>query len=100
VTPTITPTGTPTPTPVVIDASAGGSMEPCVGGSIDDFMGANVNLTSAVSVDTVFDVTVYYQSPGTSCSSPNITTGALTNFFQITILSGQTTSNFNACTQG
>jgi hypothetical protein len=100
-TPTVTPTGTPTPTPTpfLIIASAGGSMEPCIGGSIDDFMGANVYLSSPVTVDTVFDVTVYYQSIGSSCNT-NITIGTFTQFFQITVLAGQTTSTFNACTNG
>ena len=99
-TPTVTPTGTPTPTPIVIDASAGGSMEPCIGGTIDDFMGATVYLTSPVTVDTVFDVTVYYKGIGESCGSPNITTGASSNFFQITVLAGSTSSSFNACNNG
>jgi hypothetical protein len=74
-------------------------MEPCVGGSIDDFMGANVYLSSPVTVDTVFDVTVYYQSIGSSCNT-NITIGTFTNFFQITVLAGQTSSTFNACSNG
>jgi len=93
------PAPTPTPGPS-IQASAGGSMEPCIGGTIYDFMGANVYLTAPVSVDTVFDVTVYYKQIGNNCSYPNITTGALTQFFQITVLAGQTSSTFNACYNG
>jgi hypothetical protein len=75
-------------------------MEPCIGGTIDDFMGASVYLTSPVTVDTIFDVTVYYQTIGSSCPSPNITTGTYSQFFQITVLAGQSSSNFNACING
>jgi hypothetical protein len=85
---------------VTIEASAGGYMEPCVGGSIDDHMGANVNLTAPVTVDTNFDVTVYYKSIGNSCSYPNITTGANTQSFSVTVLAGQSSGSINACSNG
>ena len=98
---TPTPTSvTSTPTPIVIQASANGSMEPCVGGSINDFMGANVFLTSPVSVETNFNVTVYYQSIGANCSSPNMTINALSQSFQITVLAGESTGSVNACSNG
>ena len=96
---TCSPPPTPTPPPSK-EASAGGYMEPCIGGTIDDFMGASVYLTSPVTVDTIFDVTVYYQTIGSSCPYPNITTGTYSQFFQITVLAGQSSSNFNACING
>ena len=70
-------------------------MEPCIGGTIDDHMGAAVFLNAPVSVDTVFDVQVSYVFPGSSCSSFNNT-----QFFSILIEAGQASSNFIACNQG
>lgn len=96
-TPTMTPTPSVTPPPDCNDVvSVFGYMEPCIGGSIDDHMGAAVFVASAVTVDTVFEVQVSYQTPGTSCNPS-------TNMFQfisVTILSGESSSNFNACNNG
>jgi hypothetical protein len=72
-----------------------GYMEPCVGGTIDDFMGASVYLTSEVDVDTNFIVDVYHIDIGASCGS-----GESSNTFYVTVPSGSSTSNFNACNYG
>ena len=55
-----------------IITSVGGFTQPCYGGTIDDFMGASVYLDSNVSVDTLVNVTVYYQNgnSGTQCFNP------------------------------
>jgi hypothetical protein len=72
-----------------------GYMEPCIGGTIDDFMGASVYLTSEVDVDTEFIVNVSHIDIGASCGS-----GESTNTFYVTVPSGSTTSVFNACSNG
>ena len=71
-----------------------GSMEPCIGGTIDDFMGAQVYVTDPVIADTDFGVDVYWTSPGASCTSTS------TQSFTVTILAGQTSSYFSACSNG
>lgn len=71
-----------------------GSMEPCIGGTIDDHMGAFVSIDNPVNIDTDFNVTVYYYAPGGSCVSPS------QQSFTVTIPSGSTSSNFNACSNG
>jgi hypothetical protein len=85
-----------------ITASAGGSMEPCIGGSIDDYMGANVFLTAPVTVDTNFDVVVYFQQlNGSPCGFPNITSNfANSQSFTVTVLAGENQGSVDACTQG
>ena len=70
-------------------------MQPCVGGTIDDFMGADVTLSSAVSVDTEFVINVAYVLPGNSCG-----VGASVQPIYVTILAGNSASSFNACTSG
>jgi hypothetical protein len=71
-----------------------GYMEPCIGGTIDDHMGASVYLSGPVSVDTVFDVTVSWTNRGAGCTSP------YEQSFSVTVLAGEMTSNFSACSQG
>jgi len=70
-------------------------MEPCIGGTIDDHMGAAVFVATPVDVDTIFDVQVSYVFPGNSCGVGNSTQN-----FSIEILAGDTSSNFLACSQG
>ncbi len=70
-------------------------MQPCVGGTIDDFMGADVTLSSAVSVDTEFVINVAYVLPGNSCG-----VGASVQAIYVTIPAGSSASSFNACTSG
>lgn len=76
--------------------SVGGSMEPCSGGSIDDYMGANVSTDVNVTVNTNFVIDVYYVLPGTAClgSLQSIQT------FNVTIPNGSNFSTFNACAEG
>jgi len=83
------------PEPINV-TSVGGSMEPCSGGSIDDYMGANVSTDVNVTVDTNFVIDVYYVLPPASCvgSSQSVQT------FNITIPIGSNISNFNACSGG
>ena len=72
-----------------------GYMEPCIGGTIDDYMGASVFLNANVDVYTEFTVEVFYVFPGNSCGgSTNIQT------FTVPMLAGQSSSSFNACSSG
>jgi hypothetical protein len=86
---------TPQPTSALAVTGVFGYMEPCLGGSLDDHMGAGVSVNSAVSVDTTFGVDVKYVQPGNSCLNQNSTQG-----FSITIFAGQTSSTFDACNNG
>jgi len=90
-----TPTPTPTQTGVTV-TNAFGYMEPCIGGTIDDYMGATVILSSNVTTDTSFDVTVFYTSIGQGC---NPATNYSQNLY-VTVPSGSNISNFNACNNG
>jgi hypothetical protein len=72
-----------------------GSMEPCIGGTIDDHMGVSVSVDQPVTVDTTFQVDVKYVYPGNSCNNSNNTQS-----FSVDILAGQTGSTFNACSSG
>lgn len=92
---TITATGVCSTAVTASTTGVGGSMEPCVGGSIDDHMGANVSISNEVDVDTEFVVNVYWTSIGASCSS-----GVSTQTFYVTIPSGSMSSTFNACSNG
>jgi hypothetical protein len=72
-----------------------GSMEPCIGGTIDDYMSASVTLDAPVSMDTNVNVNVYWtQLVGGSCASPN------TQGFTVFIPAGQNSGSINACNQG
>lgn len=74
---------------------ASGSMEPCIGGTIDDYMSASVTLNGPVSVDTNFSVNVLYTPlVGGSCASANI------QGFTVFVPAGQWTGAVNACSQG
>jgi hypothetical protein len=92
---TTTTSTTTTTTPPLAANAVYGYMQPCVGGTIDDFMGAFVGTNTAVSVDTNFGVDVKYVFPGNSCG-----VGQSTQSFTITIESGSQSSNFNACLNG
>jgi len=72
-----------------------GYMEPCIGGTIDDHMGASVTLSQTVAVDTQFDVVIGYTDLNGSCNNPLY----LQNIV-VEILAGQSTSNFIACNNG
>ncbi len=73
----------------------GGSMQPCVGGTIDDFMGASVSVDYPVAIDSVFEVSVKYVTPGNSCG-----VGESSQSIYVTIFAGDTYSTFDACTSG
>ncbi len=75
--------------------SVGGFMEPCSGGSIDDYMGAVVVLDVPADVDSQFVVEVYYVETGSTCGGTQFM-----ETFTVDILEGDDISNFNACTQG
>jgi hypothetical protein len=75
--------------------AVGGYMEPCSGGSIDDYMGANVSTDVNVDVDSNFVVEVRYVFPGGTCGSSEFT-----ETFNLTIPNGDNISNFNACSEG
>jgi len=84
-----------TPPEEINVTSVGGYMEPCTGGSIDDYMGAVVVLDNPVDVDTNFSVVVSYVETGGTCGGFQ-----LTETFSVDILTGDSISNFNACSQG
>jgi hypothetical protein len=92
--PTTTTTSTTTTSPLYVTL-AFGFMQPCIGGTIDDYMGASVTLNDAVSVDTEVVVNVSYVFPGNGCG-----VGASTQAIYLTIPSGSASDNFNACTNG
>lgn len=71
-----------------------GSMEPCIGGTIDDHMGASVSLDAPVSVDTNFNVEVYWTSRGAGC------TNTTTQSFTVLVAAGTNYGSINACSQG
>jgi hypothetical protein len=73
-----------------------GYMEPCIGGTIDDYMGAAVYMDTPPLVDTQFEVIVQWTSPGASCNPISNYTQAL----YVTVPSGSQSSNFNACNNG
>ena len=72
-----------------------GYMELCVGGTNDDYMGAEVDLYVIVYVDTSFVVEVYYVDAEGGCGGTQFT-----ETFTIEILAGQSSSAFNACLNG
>jgi hypothetical protein len=93
--PTTTTSTTTTTAPPLAATNVNGYMQPCVGGTIDDYMGASINTNNPVSVDTDFGVDVKYVFPGNACG-----VGESTQSFTITIESGSQSSNFNACLNG
>lgn len=104
-TPTSTSTGTPTVTTTptstgnIITATASGFMGPCIGGTIDDHMGASVYLTNSVTVDTLFNVTVYYKMPSDTCGA-NIANGSYQYSFQVLVSNGSISGTINECING
>lgn len=83
-----------TPQPINV-LSVGGYMEPCSGGSIDDYMGAVVVLDEPADADTQFGVEVFYVETGSTCGGTTFSQS-----FTVSILEGDDISNFNACTEG
>ena len=91
---------TPEPPTQQTVTGAGGGMQPCIGGGIDDFMGAYVSLDAPVTVDTTIGVVVYFQygDSGVSCSSTLSNNNSTT--FGVFIPAGQSYGTVDACTQG
>jgi hypothetical protein len=80
--------------------SAGAYMQPCIGGTIDDNMGASVILDSPVTVDTNITITVYFQYGNTSISCVLPLYLNSTTSFNVFIPAGDNFGNVDACTQG
>ena len=92
---------TPVVTPQQTVISAGGSMEPCVGGTgINDYMGATVILDVPVTVDTVITVVVYYQYGNSYIPCNNTLTSNNQTSFDILVPAGESFGRVDACTQG
>jgi hypothetical protein len=91
---------TPVTPPQQTVISAGGGMQPCIGGTIDDFMGASVTLDAPVTVDTTIEVVVYFQYGNSyiSCSSTLSNNNSTT--FGVSIPAGESYGFVDACTQG
>jgi len=75
-------------------------MQPCVGGSIDDYMGAYLQLDSPVTVDTTFDITIYYQygNSGIFCNSILGRNNSTT--FTVTVPAGEQNIYLDGCVNG
>ena len=73
-------------------------MQPCIGGTIDDYMGASVLLDSPVDVDTNIEVLVSLQYGNTGVQCVNGFNNSTT--FTVLILAGQSFGEVNACQQG
>jgi hypothetical protein len=74
--------------------SVSGYMQPCIGGTIDDYMGAGLTLAQSVTVDTVFDVEVYWTQRGAGCTFPS------TQTFGVTVFAGETYGDIDPCYSG
>lgn len=86
-------TTAPVPTVTVIGASAG--FQPCIGGTIDDFIGGQITLSGPVAVDTPFTIDFSYVTSGNACGYGNMG-GTLFG----TVLAGESSAIVDACTQG
>ena len=69
--------------------SANASFQPCIGGTIDDFLGGQITVSAPVSVDTNFSIEVQWVQPGVSC---NVNTNLRTT------ISGVIPAGFNSAT--
>lgn len=74
--------------------SVSGYMQPCIGGTIDDYMGAGLTLAESVTVDTVFNVEVYWTQKGAGCTFP------YSQNFAITVNAGETFGDIDPCLRG
>ena len=80
------------PTPTITTATAG--FQPCIGGTIDDHLGGSIVLSGPVAVDTPFQITVTYYTPGGTCSSTS------TAIISGTVLAGDNTASIDGCGSG
>jgi hypothetical protein len=74
--------------------SVSGYMQPCIGGTIDDYMGAGLTLAESVTVETIFNVEVYWTQRGAGCTFPS------TQTFGVTVKAGQTYGDIDPCLSG
>jgi hypothetical protein len=81
--------------PTITVVSAYGSFEPCIGGTIDDYIGGQITVSRPVPVDTNFGISVSYVDRNLVCGVSNYNTTIYG-----TILAGSTTGTVNACTNG
>ena len=86
-------TTAPPPAVTVTGASAG--FQPCIGGTIDDFIGGQITLSGPVSVDTPFSISVEYITPGNSCGYGNLNAS-----IGGTVLAGESSAIVDACQNG
>ena len=91
---------TPVVTPQQTVSSAGGYMQPCVGGTIDDYMGASVSLNAPVTVDTTIEVIVYFQYGNSYVSCSSTLSNNNSTSFGVFIPAGEAYGTVDACTQG
>jgi hypothetical protein len=89
---------TPSATAQITVTSVSAGMQPCIGGTIDDYMGASVFLDTPVTIDTNITVVVYFQYGRQQCAN-NISANSAT-YFTVTILAGESYGAVDACTQG
>lgn len=75
--------------------SVNGFMQPCFGGTTDDYMGAAVFLSANVAADTTFGVDVKYVIPPNTCG-----VGEITQSFTVVVPTGSGSSNFDPCVSG
>lgn len=78
----------------VVSASA--SFQPCIGGTIDDFMGGQITVSAPVTVATNFTIDVQYTNTGVSC---NINTNLRTTLYG-TIPIGASSASIDPCIGG
>jgi hypothetical protein len=74
--------------------SVSGYMQPCIGGTIDDYMGAGMTLDTSVTVETNFTVEVYWSQKGAGCTFP------YTQSFGITVRAGENYGDIDPCLRG
>lgn len=84
-----------TPPPTITVSSVNGFMQPCFGGTVDDYMGADVSLSANVAADTTFGVDVKYVIPPNTCG-----VGEMTQSFTVVVPNGSGASNFDPCVSG
>ena len=90
----------PIVTPQQTIVAIGGNMQSCVGGTIDDYMGAYVLLDSPVTVDTTVEVIVYYQYANSFITCDSTLSNNNSVMFTVFIPSGETSGSVEACSNG
>lgn len=73
-----------------------GYMGACIGSTLNEYMGVQINLSAPVETDTGFEVAVYYLPGGYNCGSGTQST----QIFNVTILAGQSSGVADHCSNG